>query len=97
MATFLTTEPQWRQTVRRVQSLADCPYAEIRDNLIDHDCRPIDLLRCKLSLFGATKFDPKSDLWTRIALFQGAPLVEGLGDPDADDWAFPVLAEGLGS
>ena len=97
VATFLTTEPQWRQTVRRVQSLADCPYAEIRDNLIDHDCRPIDLLRCKLSLFGATKFDPKSDLWTRIALFQGAPLVEGLGDPDADDWAFPVLAEGLGS
>ena len=25
-------------------------------------------------MFGATKFDPKSDLWIRIALFQGAPL-----------------------
>lgn len=97
VAEFLIAEPHWRQTVRRVQSLADYPYAEIRDNLIDRGCRPIDLLRCKLSIFGATKFDPKSDLWTRIALFQGAPLSDGLDDADADDWAFPVLAEGLGS
>ena len=97
VAEFLMAFPHWRQTVRRVQSLATCPYAEFRDNLIDESCRPIDLLRCKLSIFGATKFDPKSDLWTRIALFQGAPLAEGLEAGDADDWAFPVLAEGLGS
>ena len=97
VAEFLMALPQWRQTVRRVQSLATCPYAEFQDNLIDKSCRPIDLLRCKLSIFGATKFDPKSDLWTRIALFQGAPLADGLDTGDADDWAFPVLAEGLGS
>jgi hypothetical protein len=96
-AEFLMAFPEWRQTVRRVQSLADSPYAEFRDNLIDAACRPIDLLRCKLSMFGATKFDPKSDLWTRIAMFQGAPLADGLGAGDIDDWAFPVLAEGLGS
>jgi hypothetical protein len=97
VAEFLMAFPQLRQTVRRVQSLAVCPYAEFRDNLIDESCRPIDLLRCKLSVFGATKFDPKSDLWTRVALFQGAPLADGLDATDADDWAFPVLAEGLGS
>ena len=96
VAEFLMAFPEWRETVRRVQSLANHPYAEIRDNLIDETCRPIDLLRCKLSIFGAGKFDPKSDLWTRIALFQGAPLAENLSDDDADDWAFPVLPEGVG-
>ena len=97
VAEFLMAFPEWRQTVRRVQSLADSPYGEFHDNLIDARCRPIDLLRCKLSMFGATKFDPKSDLWTRIAMFQGAPLAQDLGDKDVDDWAFPVLDEGLGS
>ena len=48
------------------------------------------MLRAKLSLFGATKFDPKSDLWTRITLAQGAPLAEDLANPDAQDWWCPV-------
>ena len=97
VAKFLMAFPEWRQTVRRVQGLAGSPYAEFRDNLIDARCRPIDLLRCKLSMFGATKFDPKSDLWTRIAMFQGAPLAGGLDAGDVDDWVFPILAKGLGS
>ena len=50
----------------------------IEDNLLEESCRPINLLRCKLAMFGATKFDPKSDLWIRIALFQGAPLAKDL-------------------
>ena len=33
------------------------PYAEIQDNTIAADMQPIDLLRCKLSFFGASKFD----------------------------------------
>jgi hypothetical protein len=89
VAHFLLGAPRWRGIVRRVQSLADLPYAEIRDNLIGAACRPIDLLRCKLSVFGASKFDPKSDRWTRITLFQGAPPIEALGAADADDWLFP--------
>jgi len=52
--------------------------------------RPLDLLRFKLAFFGASKFDPKSDLWTRITMFQGAPLPEELDEYDPDDWAFPV-------
>jgi hypothetical protein len=86
---FLLANPRWRGIARRIQSLAEMPYAEIRDNLLGRDCLPIDLLRCKLSIFGAAKFDPKSDRWTRITLFQGAPPIEALGRPDADDWAFP--------
>ena len=95
IAGFLLAFPKWRETTRRVQNLAKFPYAEIRDNLLEANCRPIDLLRCKLAIFGATKFDPKSDLWTRITLFQGAPLTADLNRKGADDWAFPILTEGL--
>ena len=31
---------------------------------------PIDMLRLKLSFFGAVKFDPRSDKWLRICMFQ---------------------------
>ena len=77
--------------MRRIQTLAELPYAEIRDNLISSGCEPIDILRCKLSIFGATKFDPKSKLWTRITLFQGASLYDELKMPEADDWFAPIF------
>jgi hypothetical protein len=86
---YLLRHPRWRGIARRIQSLAHLPYAEIHDNLLGHQCLPIDMLRCKLSIFGAAKFDPKSDRWTRITLFQGAPEIEELAEPGADDWAFP--------
>ncbi len=91
VAEFLLSRPEHRYVVRRVQTLAAHPYAEIRDNLIGADCLPIDMLRCKLSFFGASKFDPKSDRWTRITLYQGAPLFDEIGGADADDWWLPVL------
>ena len=91
VAQFLLERPRYRRTVRRVQSLAGAGYAEIRDNVIGEDCLPIDMLRCKLAIFGASKFDPKSDRWTRITLFQGAPLPDELDREDVDDWAFPVI------
>lgn len=91
IAAFLTRHPEHMMAVERLQIAASHPYSEIQDNLIAHDCRPIDMLRAKLSLFGATKFDPKSTLWTRITLAQGAPLAEDLNNPDAQDWWCPVL------
>lgn len=87
---FLLDKPHLRLAVRRVQAQAAHRYAEIADNLIGEDCLPINMLRFKLACFGACKFDPKSDLWTRIALFQGAPLAETLHEADADDWWLPV-------
>lgn len=88
---FLLANPEWRGIARRIQSLVALPYAEIRDNTLSERCHPIDLLRCKLSIFGAAKFDPKSDRWTRITLFQGAPTIGELALPEADDWAFPCF------
>jgi len=74
IAEFLLAHPEHRHTVRRVQNLAVRPYAEIQDNLIAADMLPIDILRCKLSFFGATRFDPRSDRWVRICMYQDAPF-----------------------
>lgn len=87
---FLAKHSEHDLAVSRVKMAAQYPYAEIRDNLIATSCLPIDMLRCKLSFFGASKFDPKSDRWTRITLCQGAPLAQDLGG-DADDWWLPVF------
>lgn len=101
VAEFLLQHPDFRETVKRVQALPKFPYAEIQDNLIGDQCLPIDMLRCKLSFFGASKFDPRSDRWTRITLFQGAPLTDDIGkdsrETNLDDWWLPILAEELAS
>ena len=91
VADLLQKSPQHRYIVTRIQSLAEYKYGEIQENLLGHTCLPIDILRCKLAIFGATRFDPKSNLWTRITLFQGAPLIDEVASETADDWAFPVV------
>ncbi len=91
VARFLLRRPEHRLAVQRVMITRARPYAEIRDNTIGAGLLPINMLRCKLSFFGATRFDPKSDLWTRITMYQGAPLIDELGSPEADDWWLPVI------
>ena len=91
VAEFLMKYPGHRFAIRRIQTNAWAPYSEIQDNLIDKSCKPIDMLRCKLSFFGASKFDPKSDRWVRVNLFQGAPLKSELNDKKNDDWWMPTL------
>lgn len=78
LAAFLLAHPEHRHTVRRVLMLRGLPYAEIRDNVLDQTILPIDILRCKLAFFGATRFDPRSDRWVRISLFQGQPFPDEL-------------------
>ena len=89
----MINHPEIRNIIRRVIINKTSPYSEIQDNLVGRDMRPIDILRCKLSFFGASKYDPKSDLWTRITLFQGAPLPHQLQDENACDWLFPYLSD----
>jgi hypothetical protein len=93
VSAFLLQHPEHRHLVRRIQMSARHPYAEVRDNLLSAQMRPIDLLRAKLACFGATRFDPKSDRWVRITMFQNAPLFDEIGDCDADDWVLPQLDE----
>lgn len=91
VAELLLKHPEHRHVVRRAQQVAEFPFAEISDNLIADNMMPIDLLRCKLSFFGAIKFDPRSDRWVRINMFQHAPLPEELHTNYDDHWVYPPL------
>jgi len=91
VADVLLAHPEHRHIVRRAQIAARLPYAEIRDNTIGAGMLPIDMLRAKLSFFGATHFDPRSDRWVRINMFRGAPLPDEIATGDADTWAYPPL------
>jgi hypothetical protein len=96
---FLMAHPGQKECVRRIQTMGATAFGEIQANLWHRDMKPMHLLRTKLSFFGASRFDPKSDRWVRVTLFQGAPLFgELFSDHGADrarlaaldDWSFPV-------
>ena len=87
---FLANDNSLRHVVRRAFIAEKFPYSEIQDNTIDNKIIPIDMLRLKLSFFGAIKFDPRSDKWLRISMFQGAPLPNELKKHD-DQWVYNSL------
>ena len=84
---FLIKNSDLRHIVRRVFIIEKFPYSEIQDNTISGNVMPIDMLRLKLSFFGALKFDPRSDKWLRICMFQGAPLPNELKNYD-EQWVY---------
>ena len=94
LGAFLLQHPEHRHMARRLQQVARLAYGEICDNSIAAEMLPIDLLRCKLSFFGATRFDPRSDRWLRITMYKGAPFPDELGELDPDDLFYPQLADG---
>ena len=84
---FLIKNSNLRHVIRRVFIVEKFPYSEIQDNTIGKNIMPIDMLRLKLSFFGALKFDPRSDKWLRICMFQGAPLPHELKNYD-EQWVY---------
>jgi len=84
---FLIKNSDLRHVVRRAFIIEQFPYSEIQDNTISEKIVPIDMLRLKLSFFGALKFDPRSDKWLRICMFQGAPLPNELNNYD-EQWVY---------
>ncbi len=90
IAEFLIENDDLRHVVRRAFIIEKFPYSEILDNTIGEKLMPIDMLRFKLSFFGAVKFDPRSDKWLRICMFQGAPLPNQLKNFD-DKWIYDSL------
>ena len=87
---FLVNNNDLRHVIRRAFIAEKFPYSEIQDNTIGHSIVPIDMLRLKLSFFGAIKFDPRSDKWLRISMFQGAPLPNELKNHN-DQWVYNSL------
>ena len=90
IAEFLIENDDLRHVVRRAFIIEKFPYSEILDNTIGEKLMPIDMLRLKLSFFGAIKFDPRSDKWLRICMFQGAPLPDELKNFD-DKWVYETI------
>ena len=87
VADFLSNNNDLRHIIRRCFIIEKLPYSEIQDNSIGSDLVPIDMLRLKLSYFGAQKFDPRSDKWLRICMYQGAPLMEEIHNSH-DSWMY---------
>jgi len=90
VADFLLNNDDLRHVVRRAFITDQFPYSEIQDNTVGASLMPIDMLRLKLSFFGAVKFDPRSDKWLRINMYQGAPLSHELKNSD-DTWIYNSL------
>ena len=88
---FLIDNSDLRHVVRRAFIIEKFPYSEIQDNTIGENLVPIDMLRLKLSFFGALKFDPRSDKWLRICMFQGAPLPNELKIMTSNGFIKPTL------
>ena len=88
---FCLKHHKFKSIIKRVLINEKYPFSEIHENLEGKKMRPIDILRFKLSFFGACKFDPKSNLWTRITLFQGVPLPKNLKENKTHMFSFPFL------
>ncbi len=91
VAEYLILNPELRGIIRRIQSLEQYPYAEVQDNILSKDTIPINMLRFKLSFFGANRYDPKSDRWLRVSFFSGAPFLSNLNAENVDSWGFATM------
>lgn len=91
VAEFLLQKPEYRGIIRRIQSLEKYPFAEVQDNILSKDTIPLNMLRFKLSFFGANRYDPKSDKWLRVSFFSGAPFLSNLSKHNVDSWGFATM------
>ena len=88
---YLLKNQEYRHILRRVLICEKLPYSEIQDNTTSKTLIPVDMIRLKLSFFGATRFDPRSDRWVRITMYQGAPLMREISKSD-DTWSYKKIA-----
>ena len=92
VAEYLVLNPEFRGIIRRIQSLEQYPFAEVQDNILSKETIPINMLRFKLSFFGANRYDPKSDRWLRVSFFSGAPFLSTLNEQNVDSWGFATMS-----
>ena len=84
--------PEFRGIIRRIQTLSHYDYGEINDNILAKQTLPLNTLRFKLSFFGASRYDPKSDRWLRVSFFAGAPFYKNLSNKNVDNWGFATMS-----
>ena len=79
-----------RHVVRRAFIVEKFPYSEIQDNTIGRFISTNRYASFKTFFFGAVKFDPRSDKWLRINMYQGAPLPHEMKSSN-DNWVYNSL------
>lgn len=89
VAAFLARHPSHRFWVERVQSLADCPYAELRANIFAASFKPILLVRFLKSWFGVERSEVFGVRWIRGTLLQGAPTADDVERGVEAEWSSP--------
>ena len=93
LGSLILHHPELLDLIERLEIQQSKPFAEIRENLVGPELVPLALLRCKLAFFGAAKFDPLSDKWLRVTLFQGAPSSIADLQETPDDWIFAHIGQ----
>jgi hypothetical protein len=91
IAEFLLLYPKFRGIIRRIQTLSDYNMGEVNDNILAKNTRPVNMLRFKLSFFGASRYDPKSDRWLRVSFYAGAPFYSDLNSKNVENWGFATM------
>jgi hypothetical protein len=91
VAKFLLNYPEYRGIIRRIQTLSNYDHGEVNDNILAKNTMPINMLRFKLSFFGASRYDPKSDRWLRVSFFAGAPFYDNLTHKNVEGWGFATM------
>ena len=91
VAEFLLKHPEFRGIIRRIQTLSNYDLGEVNDNILAKNTIPINMLRFKLSFFGASRYDPKSDRWLRVSFYAGAPFYSDLNSINVENWGFATM------
>ena len=91
VAEFLLKHPKFRGIIRRIQTLSDYNLGEVSDNILAKNTMPVNMLRFKLSFFGASRYDPKSDRWLRVSFYAGAPFYSDLNSQNVENWGFATM------
>ena len=93
VAEALATRPELRHVVRRVQSVGDLDYAELRENYTSADFTPFASERFLLAFYGMEKLDPRPPRSVKGAFLQGAPVAQDLLAGRDGDWPFPLIPQ----
>lgn len=94
VADVLLNRPDLRRIIRRAQSIAQCPYGELRTNLLKKTLSPFGPVRFILAFYGMEKFDGAAPKVVRGAFLQGAPIAEDVEHGRDGSWPFPLIPTG---
>ena len=93
VAAFLCEIPGFRNIVARLCSLAECDYAELRENTLERTHTTFGSVRFMLSHYGMDKLDAQPPRSVKGVLLQGAPIGDDLPSRRPGEWPFALVPQ----